>query len=112
MPTDDKMFSLTAATIITLMHEMIRICSSMLIIHTDDPETRDMWWKEVRTEVRSHARALGCHSVLAYQENTSIWCVVFFLLHTSCYWLPVSIVTTCAYCQPLVRQCQLIGRVC
>ena len=39
-----------------------------------------MWWKEVRTEVRSHARALGCHSVLAYQEVTSIWYVVILLI--------------------------------
>ena len=73
-----------------------------------------MWWKEVRTEVRSHARALGCHSVLAYQETTSIWYVVrdstyctLVVMITS-----VSIVTTCAYCQPLVQQYQLTGLVC
>ena len=68
-----------------------------------------MWWKEVRTEVRSHARALGCHSVLAYQETTSIWYVmILFIAHQ----LSLSLVTTCAYCQPLVQQYQLIGPVC
>ncbi|XP_065911628.1 C2 domain-containing protein 5-like [Dysidea avara] len=42
------------------------------IDNPDDPETRDMWWKEVRIEVRSHAKALGCDTVLGYQETTSI----------------------------------------
>ena len=32
--------------------------------------------------MRSHARALGCHSVLAYQETTSIWYVmILFIAH-------------------------------
>lgn len=38
----------------------------------DEPETRDTWWKELRMEVRSHARALGCNVVLGYSEFTSI----------------------------------------
>ena len=53
-------------------------CDDILLpmICTDDPETRDMWWKEVRIEVRSHAKALGCDTVLGYQESTSIWYVI------------------------------------
>jgi len=39
---------------------------------TDEPETRDMWWVELRTEIRSHMRAMGCHAVLGYSEQTSI----------------------------------------
>ena len=42
---------------------------------SDDPETRDAWWTELRTEIRSHARALGCHAVIGYCELTSIWWV-------------------------------------
>jgi len=42
------------------------------INHPDEPETRDAWWSEVRMEIRSHARALGCHAVIGYYENTSI----------------------------------------
>lgn len=38
----------------------------------DEPETRDFWWRELRMEIRSHARALGCNIVLGYTENTSI----------------------------------------
>ena len=43
---------------------------------TDEPETRDMWWIELRTEIRSHARAMGCHAVVGYSEHTTIWYVV------------------------------------
>lgn len=38
----------------------------------DEPETRDFWWTELRMEIRSHARALGCNVVLGYTEITSI----------------------------------------
>lgn len=38
----------------------------------DDPETRDMWWNELRMEIRSHARAIGCNMVLGYTETTTI----------------------------------------
>ena len=40
---------------------------------TDEPETRDSWWREIRTEIRSHAKALGCHAVVGYSESTTIW---------------------------------------
>jgi hypothetical protein len=39
---------------------------------SDEPETRDTWWTELRTEIRSHARAMGCHAVVGYSEATSI----------------------------------------
>ncbi|XP_014838315.1 PREDICTED: C2 domain-containing protein 5 isoform X11 [Poecilia mexicana] len=39
---------------------------------TDEPETRDAWWEEIRQEIKSHAKALGCHAVVGYSENTSI----------------------------------------
>ncbi|XP_055848018.1 C2 domain-containing protein 5 isoform X3 [Episyrphus balteatus] len=38
----------------------------------DEPETRDSWWTELRMEIRSHARALGCNVVLGYSEATTI----------------------------------------
>lgn len=38
----------------------------------DEPETRDFWWTELRMEIRSHARALGCNVILGYTEITSI----------------------------------------
>lgn len=38
----------------------------------DDPETRDSWWNELRMEIRSHARAIGCNMVLGYSETTTI----------------------------------------
>ncbi|XP_070556208.1 C2 domain-containing protein 5-like isoform X2 [Ptychodera flava] len=39
---------------------------------SDEPETRDAWWTEIRTEIRSHANAMGCHAVVGYRETTSI----------------------------------------
>lgn len=38
----------------------------------DEPETRDVWWTELRMEIRAHARSLGCNVVLGYTESTSI----------------------------------------
>ncbi|KRG01645.1 uncharacterized protein Dmoj_GI22687, isoform B [Drosophila mojavensis] len=38
----------------------------------DEPEVRDSWWTELRMEIRSHARSLGCNVVLGYAESTSI----------------------------------------
>lgn len=45
----------------------------------DEPETRDFWWTELRMEIRSHARALGCNVVLGYTEITSISYVQIFI---------------------------------
>ncbi|XP_043980581.1 C2 domain-containing protein 5 isoform X5 [Gambusia affinis] len=42
------------------------------IHNPDEPETRDAWWEELRQEIKSHAKALGCHAVVGYSENTSI----------------------------------------
>ncbi|KAK6636917.1 hypothetical protein RUM43_010581 [Polyplax serrata] len=42
------------------------------ITNIEEPETRDAWWMELRMEVRSHARAMGCNVVIGYTENTSI----------------------------------------
>uniref|UniRef100_A0A1Q3G2Q2 Putative ca2+-dependent phospholipid-binding protein n=1 Tax=Culex tarsalis TaxID=7177 RepID=A0A1Q3G2Q2_CULTA len=41
-------------------------------VPNDDPETRDSWWNELRMEIRSHARAIGCNMVLGYSETTTI----------------------------------------
>uniref|UniRef100_A0A8D0CJA7 C2 calcium dependent domain containing 5 n=1 Tax=Scleropages formosus TaxID=113540 RepID=A0A8D0CJA7_SCLFO len=42
------------------------------IYNPDEPETRDAWWEEIRQEIKSHAKALGCHAVVGYSESTSI----------------------------------------
>lgn len=42
------------------------------IHNPEEPETRDAWWMEIRTEIRSHMRAMGCHAVIGYSEHTSI----------------------------------------
>eukprot|EP01135_Chromosphaera_perkinsii_P005613 Nk52_evm27s355 gene=Nk52_evmTU27s355 len=38
----------------------------------DEPETRDAWWLEVREEVKSHARTLGCSAIVGYKESSTI----------------------------------------
>ncbi|KAF0298170.1 C2 domain-containing protein 5 [Amphibalanus amphitrite] len=43
------------------------------IHHPEESETRDAWWAEVRTEVRSHCKSLACNVVLGYEEATTIW---------------------------------------
>ncbi|KAK2143845.1 hypothetical protein LSH36_807g00138 [Paralvinella palmiformis] len=42
------------------------------IHNPDEPETRDAWWTELRTEIRCHARTMGCHAVVGYCEETTI----------------------------------------
>ncbi|XP_078091422.1 C2 domain-containing protein 5 isoform X2 [Mustelus asterias] len=42
------------------------------IHNPDEPETRDAWWAEIRQEIKSHGKALGCHAVIGYSESTSI----------------------------------------
>lgn len=43
---------------------------------------RENWWHEIRQEIRSHARCLGCNLVIGYTEATSIWFVaVIFSSH-------------------------------
>ena len=39
----------------------------------DEPETRDGWWYELRIEIRSHMKAMGCSAVIGYTETTAIW---------------------------------------
>ncbi|XP_017847632.1 C2 domain-containing protein 5 isoform X5 [Drosophila busckii] len=42
------------------------------VANPDEPELRDSWWTELRMEIRSHARSLGCNVVLGYTESTTI----------------------------------------
>ncbi|XP_071837448.1 C2 domain-containing protein 5-like isoform X2 [Apostichopus japonicus] len=43
------------------------------IHNPDESETRDVWWTEIRTEIRAHASAMGCNAVVGYKETTSIF---------------------------------------
>lgn len=45
---------------------------NVLHFPSDEPKTRDLWWTEIRTEIRSHMRALDCNCVLGYSERTTI----------------------------------------
>ncbi|KPM03582.1 C2 domain-containing protein [Sarcoptes scabiei] len=42
------------------------------INNPDDPETRDAWWTELRKEIRSHKKTLGCNAVIGYTETAHI----------------------------------------
>lgn len=42
------------------------------INNPDDPETRDAWWTELRKEIRSHKKTLGCNAILGYTETAYI----------------------------------------
>ena len=45
---------------------------SVKLYQTDEEEERDAWWDELREELRSHAKALGCVAVLGYTETATI----------------------------------------
>ncbi|RKP22199.1 hypothetical protein ROZALSC1DRAFT_19903 [Rozella allomycis CSF55] len=45
---------------------------SIKILQGGDSDIRDTWWTELRDEIKSHARALGCPHVIGYSEKTTI----------------------------------------
>lgn len=60
-----------------IIHLGSAVCSRSVkllerVPNPDEPENRDSWWTELRMEIRSHARALGCNVVLGYSETTTI----------------------------------------
>lgn len=46
--------------------------ASVKIIDNDDKDVREMWWNELRDELKAHSRALGCHFVIGYSEHVTI----------------------------------------
>jgi hypothetical protein len=46
--------------------------TSVKLISSDDEELRETWWNELREELKSHARALGCPMIIGYSENITI----------------------------------------
>uniref|UniRef100_A0A8P0PE15 C2 domain-containing protein 5 n=1 Tax=Canis lupus familiaris TaxID=9615 RepID=A0A8P0PE15_CANLF len=67
-------FTLTAFPPGFLVHVggVVSARSVKLLDRIHNPETRDAWWAEIRQEIKSHAKALGCHAVVGYSESTSI----------------------------------------
>ncbi|KAJ3288689.1 hypothetical protein HDU79_004648 [Rhizoclosmatium sp. JEL0117] len=39
---------------------------------TDNKESRDIWWQELRDEIKSHARSLGCPLIVGYTEQMTV----------------------------------------
>ncbi|KAJ3023011.1 hypothetical protein HKX48_004634 [Thoreauomyces humboldtii] len=46
--------------------------TSVKVIENDKTEIREAWWAELRDEIKTHARALGCPYVIGYTENSSV----------------------------------------
>ncbi|KAJ3333792.1 hypothetical protein HDU76_003606 [Blyttiomyces sp. JEL0837] len=46
--------------------------TSVKILENDSKEVREAWWAEVRDEIKSHARTLGCPLIVGYSESTTI----------------------------------------
>ncbi|KAJ3035771.1 hypothetical protein HK097_004106 [Rhizophlyctis rosea] len=45
---------------------------SVKIIEDDEKEVREAWWNELRDEIKSHAKTLGCSTIVGYSERVSI----------------------------------------
>ncbi|KAJ3324791.1 hypothetical protein HDV06_006099 [Boothiomyces sp. JEL0866] len=49
------------------------VCAaSIKILDNDEKDIREAWWTELRDEMKSHARTLGCNHIAGYSEQTSI----------------------------------------
>ncbi|KAI8824408.1 uncharacterized protein EV422DRAFT_519983 [Fimicolochytrium jonesii] len=46
--------------------------TSVKVIDNSKTEIREAWWTELRDEIKSHARALGCPFVIGYTEDSCI----------------------------------------
>ncbi|KAI9007389.1 hypothetical protein BC832DRAFT_610651 [Gaertneriomyces semiglobifer] len=46
--------------------------TSVKIIDSDERFIREAWWAELRDEIKSHARSVGCPFVIGYSESTTI----------------------------------------
>lgn len=77
---------------------------SQICVFADEPETRDAWWEEIRQEIKSHAKALGCHAVVGYSESTSIWYVRWYWHCFYLYWVCVTPLE-CLFSLDSVRRC-------
>uniref|UniRef100_A0A8C9X4H2 C2 domain-containing protein 5 n=1 Tax=Sander lucioperca TaxID=283035 RepID=A0A8C9X4H2_SANLU len=84
------------------------------IHNPDEPETRDAWWEEIRQEIKSHAKALGCHGVVGYSESTSI-CEEVCILSASGTAVPDVLFTTINLPQEAAvtgKGCLIQARLC
>ncbi|XP_019857459.1 PREDICTED: C2 domain-containing protein 5-like [Amphimedon queenslandica] len=64
--------SVFPAGFVTGLSGIVCARSVKLLDDINEPETRDLWWNEIRTEIRSHCRSMSCNAVLGYTETTSI----------------------------------------
>ena len=50
-------------------------CRSVKLLEgeMENKAMRDLWWQEIRREIRAHALCLGCNIVIGYTEDTAIW---------------------------------------
>jgi hypothetical protein len=46
---------------------------SVKLLDQSDREIRDAWWTELREEIRSHARVIGCQHIVGYSEKTTLY---------------------------------------
>lgn len=46
--------------------------TSIKVIENDEKEIRDLWWIEMRDEIKSHAKALGCMWIVGYNYSSFI----------------------------------------
>ncbi|KAJ3271763.1 hypothetical protein HDV01_006371 [Terramyces sp. JEL0728] len=50
------------------------VCAaSIKILDNDERDIREAWWSELREEMKSHAKTLGCNHIAGYTEQTSIY---------------------------------------
>ncbi|KAJ3363981.1 hypothetical protein HDU91_002785 [Kappamyces sp. JEL0680] len=56
------------------------VCAaSIKLLDGDERDPRELWWQEVRDEIKSHARTVACSHVIGYTETTSISDEIVFL---------------------------------
>ncbi|KAF2071191.1 hypothetical protein CYY_007493 [Polysphondylium violaceum] len=51
---------------------VVAVKSVKILKKSNTQETRDIYWTELRNEIKSHAKSLGCNYIIGYIETTTI----------------------------------------
>jgi len=51
---------------------VVAVKSVKILKKSNTQETRDIYWTEIRNEIKSHAKSLGCNYIIGYVESTTI----------------------------------------
>eukprot|EP01132_Coremiostelium_polycephalum_P003724 gene3724-4638_t len=71
---DVQLYTLSTFQSRVLVHigGVVSTKSVKILKKSNTQETRDIYWTEIRNEIKNHAKSLGCNFIVGYSETTTI----------------------------------------